>query len=131
LNFSSPNPNNGSVQDELTRAKTEQANLRAQIDKIGFGSGGEGAANLLAAVRSAFGVGTSQTPAMSAGAGQAPVLPVGTGPMVMSVSTQMSEYEHQNSPMEKQQFVDRASSAPISNYLLFARTPVLSKFEIK
>src|SRR5215468_2497404 len=34
LNFSSPNPNNGSVQDELTRAKTEQANLRAQIEKI-------------------------------------------------------------------------------------------------
>ena len=121
LNFGSQNPNNGPLQDDLARARTEQADLHAQIDKIGSGGGGEGAANLLGAVRSALGAGT----------GQPTVLPAGTGPMVMPVNSQISEYGHQNSQMEKQQFLDRASSAPVSNYLPYARTRALSKYEIK
>jgi len=131
LNFGSPNPKNGPLQDDLARARTEQADLRAQIEKIGSGGGGEGAGSLLGAVRSALGAGTGPPAAMPAGAGQATVLPAGTGPMVMPVSAQMSEYEHQNSQMEKQQFLDRASSAPVSHYLPYARTRALSKFEIK
>src|SRR5215831_990567 len=44
LNFGSPNANNGPLQDDLARARTEQADLRAQIEKIGSGGVGEGAA---------------------------------------------------------------------------------------
>jgi type IV secretory pathway VirB10-like protein len=121
LNFSSSNSNNGSVEDELARARAEQADLRAQIEKIGSGGGGEGAANLLGAVRSALG----------AGNGPPPALPAGNGPMVMPVPAQMSEYEHQNSQMEKQQFLDRASSAPASKDLPYGRTRAISKYEIK
>jgi type IV secretion system protein VirB10 len=52
-------------------------------------------------------------------------------PAVMPVSAQTAEYEHQNSQMEKQQFLDRASSAPPSNDLLYTRTRAISKYEIK
>jgi type IV secretion system protein VirB10 len=121
LNFSSSNSNNGSIEDELARARAEQADLRAQIEKISSGGGGEGAANLLGAVRSALG----------AGNGPPPALPAGNAPMVMPVGTQMSEYEHQNSQMEKQQFLDRASSAPASNDRPYGRTRAISKYEIK
>jgi type IV secretory pathway VirB10-like protein len=121
LNFSSPNPNKGSVEEELAKARADEANLRAQIEKIGSGGGGEGAANLLGAVRSALGAGTSPPTAP----------PAGNGSMALPVNAQMSEYEHQNSQMEKQQFLDRTSSAPASNYLPYARIPAISKYEIK
>jgi type IV secretion system protein VirB10 len=121
LNVSARNSNNGSAEDELARARAEQADLRARIEKIGSGGGGESPANLLGTVRSALG----------AGNGPSTALPAGNGPMVMPVPAQMSEYEHQNSQMEKQQFLDRASSAPVSNELPYARRRAISKYEIK
>jgi type IV secretion system protein TrbI len=121
LNFSAPNPNNASLQDAVAKARADEANLRAQIEKIGSGGGGEGAANLLGAVRSALGGGNAPPTA----------LPAGNGQLALPVNAQTSEYEHQNSQLEKQQFLDRTASAPASNYLPYARTPAISKYEIK
>jgi type IV secretory pathway VirB10-like protein len=121
LNFSSPNPNNGSVEEELAKTRANEANLRAQIEKIASGDGGQGAANLLGALRSALATGTPPPAALSAG----------NSPMAMPFNAQTSEYEHQNSQMEKQQFLDRASSAAASTGLPYARTPAISKYEIK
>jgi type IV secretory pathway VirB10-like protein len=111
-NFSVQASNNGSLQDELTRARAEQADLRSQIEKMGSGGNSQSAANLLGAVRSALGTGYGQ-------------------PAVVPSGAQLSEYEHQNAQAEKQQFLDHASSAPVSNYLPYARTQAMGKYEIK
>ena len=98
------------LQDDLARARAEQSELRAQIEKMGSGNGEE-SENLLAAIRGALGP-RSQ-------------------PQTVAEGAQIAEYDHQNGQMEKQQSLERAAEVPVSDSLPFVRKQAVGKYEIK
>jgi len=99
-----------SLDDAMAQARAEQADLRAQIARAASAPDAGGGTNLLGALRTALGT---------------------NPPSAVPVNTQMSDYDRQNGQLDKQQFLDKTSSKPASDYLLHARTPALGKYEVK